>query len=571
MLMVWKVIWHRLMARLRAPHGPGGKYTPLRLAVMVRTDMERLGGLWIKAAQIMAMRRDVFPKVFCDELSKLHDRATGFSGDVARQIIEEEIGCPVDEVFREFDVVPIAAASIGQVHVARLRETNTKVAIKVQRPSIAESLKKDLAIIAGYLSLLRWFPSLSWMNLDEMYQKLEGTLADELDYRMEAGAMRRMRRTLRQAKVYAPKAFSQYCTKRILVMEFVDGVLMSDYIEALVNDPKKAKRWRRENNIRPKKLGERLYLSYLKQLLTDNLSHGDLHPGNIMMLRNNRIALIDFGSIAVLDKGWLSKYVLSLRTLAARDFSKYVDIYLTMLAGIPNIDIEAMRKEVVRELETWEAISDVKGIPYEQRSLLGGVSRLTAIFGKYQLPPIWTSLRVMRSGAALDASLKYLIPEADWFKLARKHFAREQRYMLKFMASNQSRQALAGSINDLMRLPANLGENLIFQGELIRKRAMSFQAQLSKAAAVAKAAFTTLLNIGLIATVFVVARYLTKQHDVGRKAISALPLRDVFGSMPQFAPGVWILIIILSLYLLRSIAKLVKLLGVKGTGTNPWV
>lgn len=84
---------------------------------MVTARFERLGGMWIKAAQIIAMRRDIFPREFCDELSRLHDRAHGFPGEIARKIIEEELGKPIDEVFKKFEAEPLAAASIGQVHV----------------------------------------------------------------------------------------------------------------------------------------------------------------------------------------------------------------------------------------------------------------------------------------------------------------------------------------------------------------------------------------------------------------------------------------------------------------------
>ncbi|MDI3284232.1 AarF/ABC1/UbiB kinase family protein [Polyangium sp. 15x6] len=265
-----------------------------------RPRWKRVLSDWIKAARLLAMRRDIFSKVFCDELSKLHDRAIGFPGQIAIQILEEDLKAPLRAFFREFDVVPVAAASIGQVHRARLLDGGHWVAIKVQRPAIEEAFRKDLEIIAAYIKFLRLFPSVARMELRDMYLKLESTLADELDYRMEASSIRRMRHTLKREKVYAPKVFGAFTTKRVLVMEFIPGVLVSDYIHARIHEPKKAKKWRKENKIRPKKLGNQLYPSYLRQLLSDNLSHGDLHPSNVMMLRNNWFALI--GSIRVLDE-----------------------------------------------------------------------------------------------------------------------------------------------------------------------------------------------------------------------------------------------------------------------------
>ncbi len=566
-----RVLWHLLMTKIRAPHGPGDKYTPQRLATLVRTDMERLGGLWIKAAQIIAMRRDIFPKVYCDELGHLHDRAVGFSGEVAVKIIEEELGAPVSDVFGEFDTAPIAAASIGQVHVGVLRECGRKVAVKVQRPNITQSMNEDFAIISTYVSFLSWFPSLRWLHLDEMCKHLEMTIADELDYRIEAGAVRRMRRTLKVGKVYAPRVFPKQSTRRVLTMEFIDGVLMSDFLQVLATDRKRAKRWCRENKINPKKFGERIYLDSLKQALHDNLAHGDLHPGNVMMLRKNRFALIDFGSISVLDQGYFSKFVIAVRCLAMGDFAKYVDVYLTLLSGVPNIDIDAMKKEAVQELEEWEAIADVKAVPYEQRSVLNGISRLSKVFVKYKLPPAWSILRVLRTMSALDASLIYLMPRANWFNLAMRHFQREQKYFGLVARSKASRQALIGTVIDVLKLPANLGENLLFQGEMVRKRAMSFQATISKAAEIGRAVAMTGVNLGLIATVIVGARYLSKQTDMAKQAVANLPVRDVFASIPALSPGMWLVVILFSLYTLMNLRKLANVLGVTGVAKNPFV
>lgn len=418
-----KVAWHNMMARLQ---GPNSRYTPLALAIMVRTATERLGGLWVKAAQIIAMRRDLFNREFCDELAKLHERAIGFSGEDAKRIIEAELGVRVAEVFKEFDVVPIAVTSIGQVHIAYLRDNGHKVAIKVQRPGIAESFSEDMAIVAGYINLIRLFKIMPWGRWDEMYIALESTLADELDYRLEAAAMRRMRRTLKPDKIHVPRVYSKYSKKRVLIMEFIDGVLMSDYIHVVTDNPKLAKEWCKENKIKPTKLGKQLFLSFLMQLLHDNMVHGDLHPGNIMMLRKSKFCFIDYGSVATLDVGFLEKYRLSIKAISRRDYGKYFDILLTLIPGLPDVDIDAMRTEVVRELEAWEALTDVKGIPYEQRALTGANVRLSATLGKYRLPPFWGLLRIMRTGAALDASLRFLIPEVDFFKLTRSHFARNE-------------------------------------------------------------------------------------------------------------------------------------------------
>ncbi|WP_437670508.1 ABC1 kinase family protein [Sorangium sp. So ce131] len=565
------VLWYMLLRRVKKPYGPGGKYTPEFMARHVRVAIERLGGLWIKAAQILAMRRDLFSKVFCDELGKLHDHAHGFPGEVACKIIEEELGCPLEEVFEQFDLIPIAAASIGQVHVGRLRENGVKVAVKVQRPTIAISFARDLQILRTYLSLLKLLQVRPWARWDDMYWSLKQTLSDELDYRLEVASMRRMRRTLRKDKVYIPKAFTRYSKKRVIVMEFIDGVLMSEYIHAIHDRPAQAHAWCKENNVKPKKIGRRLYLNVLKQGSEDNLIHGDLHPGNIMLLKNSRFALIDLGSVGSMDVGFLEKYNLCLKAMLRRDFSKYVDVLMTMAPGLPNVDIDTMKQEMMRELEAWESLTDVKGVPYEQRSVTGLNSRFNEIMGRYRFPPFWELLRLTRTTAAVDASLRFLLPEINFFKLTQRHYESRRGRMLKYMASKSSRNEAVSAINDLMQLPAKLGENIVFQAELVRKRAISFQGQISKAAEVGKVLVSMLMNIGLIAMVLMIARYLNKQTAVGQDVIAYLPVRDLFASMPRLSGGMWVVVIILSFYLLQNMAKLVRILGFRGVGTNPYL
>jgi ubiquinone biosynthesis protein len=551
-----------------------GKYTVMGLAQMTTVAFERLGGLWVKTAQILAMRRDIFPKEFCDELSRLHDRAHGFPGEVAQQIIEKELGLPIDEVFKEFRTQPVAAASIGQVHIGWLRENGKKVAIKVQRPTIAEAFRRDLAIVNGYMFLLRVLniaPSVRW---DEMYDELSRTLIDELDFRLEVASMRRMRGTLKEIKIYTPKTYRKFCTSRVLVMEFLDGVLMSDYIHVLLNDPKRAKAWCKENKINPKKFGRKLFISLFKQIFDDNMAHGDLHPGNIMMLKKSRIAFIDFGSISILDVGFLMKYDYSIRFLARKNFSKFAETFFTMVPGVPpDADLEEARKTAVRIAENWECMTDVKGVPYEKRALTTFNQTLIGTLASppFNFPMEWSMLRLLRSMTALDASFRFVLPNFDWFDLANRYYAKRQFQMLRRRASKESRIDVLAAFNDALKLPAIISENAFFQADLFRKRAMNFQAGISKAARVGKALVGMFINIGLIATVFVIARYLSKQSDVGKSTLAQLPVRDVFGSMPQLSPGMWVVVIILSLYLLRSLGKVAKALGVTRSGQNPFL
>jgi len=278
----------------------------LELGKLVRRELERLGGLWIKTAHAIASRRDVFPNVFCDELARAHECAVAWPGDMAKNIIERELGCSVDDTFREFDVVPVATSSIGQVHVAWLRKSDIKVAIKIQHPRAMETFAPDLAILTKLSNLLQFLQLFRWTRIDEIQATVENIVAVDLDYRNEANAMRLMRRQIDTNEVYVPKVFSRLCSPRLLVMEFVDGVLFPHYLDVAANHPNNAKKWCRDNGIQPRKLLRRVTHGDLAPFLAGRLS-GGLRPGNVMMLRNNRVALIDFGAVGALDKGALDK------------------------------------------------------------------------------------------------------------------------------------------------------------------------------------------------------------------------------------------------------------------------
>src|SRR6516165_2556839 len=178
-----------------------------------------------------------------------------------------------------------------------------------------------------------WFvPDLRW---EEMLWELDQIVAEEIDYRFEASNMRRMRKSLWPHRVYVPKVFPSYCTKQVLVTEFIDGVLMTDYIRMLGDDPQRCAAWCAENKIRPRLVARRLYNSLLRQLLEDNLFHGDPHPGNIMLLRNSRIALIDFGTVGSMEREYHQKFGLLFKAMAGQDYAKSADLLLLLSGALP--------------------------------------------------------------------------------------------------------------------------------------------------------------------------------------------------------------------------------------------
>lgn len=275
-LFLLRILWHVGMRGALRDNRAGD------VGQLVRKALERLGGLWVKGGQILATRVEAYPEVFREALVHLRDWVPPLSGDLVKTIIEHELGQPVRRGFREFDVVPIAVDSFGQTHIAWLRESGVKVAIKVQRPDARKAFFRDWALITRFLVFLRLFALGRWPSLGHLRAELERIGHLKTDYRLSAGMMREVRRKADRKTIYVPKVFSRYCTERILVTEFIDGVPMSHYRRARAISPKKTQQWCKENGIRPRKLQRHMTKS--APILLEN---------DMLLLRNNRIAIVD--------------------------------------------------------------------------------------------------------------------------------------------------------------------------------------------------------------------------------------------------------------------------------------
>lgn len=402
----------------------GGRVSSVELAAALRGLFESLGGLWIKLGQLVAMRRDLLPADFCSELGRLQDRAAGFPGQVSRRIVEEDLGRPLETAFDRFEEHPFAAASIGQLHRARLRERGVWVAVKVQRPYVREVVERDLAFVRALCNGLHWLHIQRNFHWRDLTRELTGAIREELDYRLEATSIDRMRRTLRHHGVYVPRVFKRLCTNRVLTMEFVSGALMSDFIALRESDPRAAERWLAENQVRPERVGRRLHISLMRQILEDNLFHGDLHPGNIILLRRSRVALIDLGSIGTLEARFQELYRRLLRSMSDIDFEKTADM-VTLIAPAPDgdVDWERGRRNAAGSLRQAELRAWAPNLKYAERSMTRALLDVVRSQAVLHVPVGWAFMRVDRAHVTLDSSLMYLVPDVSYFALGQKYFA----------------------------------------------------------------------------------------------------------------------------------------------------
>ena len=404
-------------ARMRGPIG-GAEHGRL-----LRRLAESLGCTAIKLGQLLGMRRDVFSSEFCREMSRVQDRAVGFPGDIAARVLAEDLGPAFTHAFSEFAETPFAAASIGQVHLARLRDGGQRVAIKVRRPFVVEQMAQDLRWVGRLFRLLTWLrikPSFAW---DDLHWELRTALHEEMDYRLEAGYLARMKESLAAHQIHVPTVFSEYASERVLVMEYIEGVFMSDLIATDQEDPDRVARWLEENDISREIIGRKLNHSMNRQIFEDNFFHSDLHPGNILLLRHNEIALIDFGAVGSLEAEFLQKYVMYYQAIVGRQYDRAVDLLLLLAPqSAANARTEEFRKRYLAVLKAFETKSATRTLTYHERSIVSVFGEIMKELAALEIPLDWSFMRADRAQLTLDASLMFLLPDVDYLQLVGEYW-----------------------------------------------------------------------------------------------------------------------------------------------------
>jgi ubiquinone biosynthesis protein len=260
----------------------------------IRLALEELGPIWVKFGQALSTRRDLLPTEIADELAKLQDRVPPFPGSEARAIVERAYGKPVAEVFESFDETPLAAASIAQVHTARLR-SGEDVVIKVVRPGVRARIERDLEVMYVLAGLARDYVKEGHrLRPMEVVQEYEKTIIDELDLMRESANAAQLKRNFEGSDLlYVPAVYWDYCRPEVMVMERIHGVLVSDMDELR----------RRNTNIQA--LAENGVEIFFTQVFRHNFFHADMHPGNIFVQVDDpqrpRYAAVDFGIVGTLD------------------------------------------------------------------------------------------------------------------------------------------------------------------------------------------------------------------------------------------------------------------------------
>ena len=316
--------------------------------VRARKVLEELGPTFIKLGQILSTRPDLIPLEFCKEFEKLQDKAPAIEYEKVKAQIENEIKQPIDKIFNNFSSQPVAAASLAEVHLAELK-TGEKVVVKVQRPDIRRMITADLEILYGLAKLAEKHIKESRVyDPVGVVEEFKKTILKEIDFNVEANNIERFRRNFKDDDiVYVPEVFRDLSTAKILTIERIEGIKVSD-IEKI-----------EESGLDRKQIAINGANAVLKQIFIHGFFHADPHPGNIFVLDNNRIAFVDYGMVGRLDEETKVQFASILTAVVERDVSGVIESLIA--TGVVE---EADVKRLSLDLE--ELMDRYYGIPLKE-------------------------------------------------------------------------------------------------------------------------------------------------------------------------------------------------------------
>ena len=256
-------------------------------------DLEKLGPTFIKLGQLLSTRADLLPAPYLEALARLQDQIEPFPYEEVDRIVAGEIGVRISKAFADFDPVPLAAASLAQVHRAHMRDGRA-VVVKVQRPNIRDQIVEDLEALGQMAEFLDAHTELGKRyDFANMLDGLRASLLRELDFKLEANNLITFAENLREFdRIIIPEPVEDFCTSRVLTMEYVAGKKITDLSPLRLME------------IDGPGLARELFRAYLKQILLDGFLHADPHPGNVLLTEDNQIAMLDLGMVARLLPGF---------------------------------------------------------------------------------------------------------------------------------------------------------------------------------------------------------------------------------------------------------------------------
>ncbi|AFY50514.1 putative unusual protein kinase [Nostoc sp. PCC 7524] len=395
-------------------------------AVWIRNTLLDLGPTFIKVGQLFSTRADIFPSEYVEELAKLQDKVPAFSYEQVEKIVEQELGKKIPELFLSFEPIPLAAASLGQVHKAVLHNGES-VVVKVQRPGLKKLFEIDLEILKGIARYFqnhpKWGQGRDWIGI---YEECCRILWEEIDYLNEGRNADTFRRNFRAYDwVKVPKVYWRYASPRVLTLEYLPGIKISQY-EAL-----------EAAGIDRKAIARQGAQAYLLQLLNDGFFHADPHPGNIAVSPDGSLIFYDFGMMGRIKSNVREGLMETLFGIAQKNGDRVVQSLIDLGAIAPVDDMGPVRRSVQYMLDNF------MDKPFEAQSVAAISDDLYEIAYNqpFRFPATFTF--VMRAFSTLEGVGKGLDPEFNFMEVA-------QPYAMQLM-TNMNGSDSNSFLNELSR------------------------------------------------------------------------------------------------------------------------
>lgn len=479
----------------RGPFGRLRETEPLSQPQHLRVALEELGTTFIKIGQILSTREDLLPPEYVAELAKLREQVPPVPTDAIVTVIEQTFKQPLDRLFADFDPEPLAAASIGQVHAARL-PSGIAVVVKVQKPGIAEQVEEDLALLAQLARFAqRRAPLAEAYDLVALVDEFAWTLRSELDYVREGRNAEQFRRAFRDSHdVVIPRVFWERTNVRIITLERVQGIHIDD-IQAL-----------ERAGIDRRALAERAARLILDEVFVHRMFHADPHPGNFSVLPDGRIAAYDFGMVGRLDETTSDALLTLIGAVVDRDADSVIDALASLSILRHGADRAGLRRDIQHLIDRYYGLSlDEYRFETIFRDVMSVVRRR-----RLQLPAELSLL--LKTLAMNDGLGKRLDPDFQPFAVAEPYVRRAvlERYLPQVWIP----QLLAAgdeSVRMLTRLPRRLNRLLtrMEQDDLeVAMRIVRIEEMMSQAQAMVNRLIfailtaASLIGLGLLLNVY---------------------------------------------------------------------
>jgi ubiquinone biosynthesis protein len=491
----------------------------------LRMAFEELGPTYIKLGQILSTRPDLVPIDILEELTRLQDEVPPFPFENVKTVVESEFGMPAEELFKQLDEQPLASASIGQVHKARTRD-GEPVAVKFQRPDIQKIIEVDLEIMLHLATLAeRHIKEFEIHRPVKIVEEFARTLEKEIDYRIEATNMERIaRRFLDLPHVYIPAVFREFTTSRVLTTELIEGIKISK-IESIV-----------EAGLDQKIIADRVVGWVLKQAFEHGFFHADPHPGNIFVLADNVICLVDYGMMGLVDRATREAFIDLIDSVVHQQEVKTTQVLLNLTDWDEEPDIRALEREIADFMgrHFYKPLKDM-----EIGKLLQDLLHLTIRF-RLRLPPdIFLMIKALSSVESVGRALD---PNFDLIAHARPFI---QQVKMERFGPNRISADVYDMLSRLFQFLQQFPKDLMDLTGMIRKQRLSLQLEHKglESMLATQDQTSNRLSFAIIIAALIIGSALIVISEIP-PLVYGISLIGIIGYLVAAVMGIWLLVAI---------------------------